>query len=136
VTISLSPQAVPVEEPIAGGPAAVVVVTLRAGADRSFGKEPLQLQVSLEGPGTSRGARYPPRPAIGGDPTRVAIFPLRGCEQGQPCEVSVTIGAGVSGNLERVAGADLWLDWEMEVRLPYVSLDAFPPGATLEISNE
>jgi hypothetical protein len=47
----------------------------------------------------------------------------------------VTIGTGPT-DLERVAGADLWLDWEIEVRLSYVSLEAVPPGATLTISDE
>lgn len=137
VTISLSPQALPVEEPIAGGPPAVAIVTVRAGADRDFGEEPLSLLVSLDDPGDSQERTVRPNAPIGGDPTRVAIFPLRGCEQGQPCEVSVTIGAGVSANdLGRVAGAGLWLDWEMEIRLPYLSLDAVPPGAALDITDE
>lgn len=137
VTLSLNAQAVPVDEPIAGGPPAVAIVTLRAGADRSFGDDPPAILVTLEVPGGSPRPTLYSNPLIGGDAIRLAIFPLQGCEQAQPCEVSVIVGAGVAANdLDRISGADLWLDWQMDIRLPYLSVDAVPAGASLDVTDE
>jgi len=74
---------------------------------------------------------------IGGEERRVTVFLWLGGEQGQPCEVTVTLGTGFSANdVDALGDAGVRLQWQIDVRLPYLSRGAVPAGATLEILDE
>ena len=134
VTITANAAALPATDPIGGPAYAIATITLRAGADGELGpteRTPFIASVDLRTDDDPQSS-YPH--VVAGEEARVAIFPLRGCELDQPCEAEIVIGGGISASsLNAVSGRSPWIEWQVDVRLVYASLDDAPAGAQLEV---